>query len=101
MQTYIMLTRLLPTALNSPRSLEELEKAAMERIRSQCPEVEWVHNFAVFGGCDYLDIFRAPDNDTAMKISAIIRTFGHASTEIWPATEWRHFKDLIRALPAE
>ncbi len=101
MQTYIMLTRLLPTALNSPRSLEELEKAAMERIRSQCPEVEWVHNFAVFGGCDYLDIFRAPDNDTAMKISAIIRTFGHASTEIWPATEWRHFKDLIRGLPAE
>ena len=101
MQTYIMLTRLTPTALNTPKSLENLEKVSMERIRSECPDVEWIHNFAVLGGCDYLDIFRAPDNDTAMKISAIIRSFGHATTEIWPATEWQHFKDLIRALPGE
>lgn len=101
MQTYIMLTRLNPTALNTPRTLEDLEKSAIERIRSECPQVEWVHNFAVLGGCDYLDVFRAPDNDAAMKVSAIVRSFGHASTEIWPATEWQHFKDLIRALPDE
>jgi hypothetical protein len=44
-----MLTRLSATAVQSPKSLEDLEKKVIERIRSECPEVEWVHNFAVMG----------------------------------------------------
>lgn len=99
MQTYVMLTRLAPAALHSPKSLEELEKAAMDHIRTECPEVKWIHNFAILGGCDYLDIFTAPDLETAMKVSAIVRSYGHASTEIWSAVEWKKFKDMIRHLP--
>lgn len=100
MQTYVMITRLSPDALSSPRSLEELERKAMEQIRSECPGVEWLHNFAILGPCDYLDIFRAPDTDTAMKVATIIRTFAHAYTEIWTATEWERFKEMIRHLPS-
>jgi uncharacterized protein with GYD domain len=99
MQTFIMITRLSPTALTSPQSLEELERNAMKHIRSECPQVEWLHNFAILGPCDYVDIFRAPDIDTAMKVSTIIRTFAHAKTEIWPATEWEKFKEMVRHLP--
>lgn len=47
---------------------------------------------------DYLDIFAAPDNATATKVATIIRTFGHATTEIWAATEWEQFIQLIREL---
>ncbi len=83
------------------QNLEELERKAMDHIQSQCPQVEWVHNFAMLGGCDYLDIFRAPDLDTAMKISAIIRSYGHASTEIWSAIEWEEFKDMAETSPAK
>ncbi|MEW6664472.1 MAG: GYD domain-containing protein [Thermodesulfobacteriota bacterium] len=99
MATFIMLTRLSPEALKSPKSLEDLDREVMSRVRSECPEVEWVHNFAVMGPYDYLDIFRAPDQETAFKLSALVRTFGHAHTEVWPATEWARFKDLIRHLP--
>ncbi len=99
MLTFVMLTRLSPGALRSPQSLEDLERLAMEQIRSECPGVEWVHNYAILGGCDYLDIFRSPDLETAMKVSTIIRTYGHAHTEIWSATEWQGYKDLIRHLP--
>jgi hypothetical protein len=99
MQTFIMITRISPDALSSPSSLEELERQAMKHIRSQCPDVEWLHNFAILGPCDYVDIFRAPDIDTAMKVSTIIRTFAHAGTEIWPATEWERFKEMVRHLP--
>ncbi len=60
--------------------------------------MEWVHNFAVLGPYDYLDVFRPPDADTAFKVAAIIRSFGHAQTEIWTATEWAKFEDLIRHL---
>ncbi len=94
-----MLTQLSSDAISSPKSLEKLEKDVVERIRSECPEVEWLHNFALLGPYDYLDIFRAPNTHTAFKVSTIIRTFGHAHTEIWNATEWAQFKDLIRDLP--
>lgn len=99
METYIMLSQLAPGTLNSPKTLETLEKEVMERIRSTCPQVEWVHNFAVLGPYDYLDVFRAPDTQTAFKVATLVRTFGHAHTEVWGATEWAFFKDMVRDLP--
>lgn len=98
MMTFIMLTRLGPEAARSPKALEELERQAMERVRKECPDVEWVTSYAILGPCDYLDIFRAKDTDTAAKVSTLVRTFGHAHTEIWTATEWDRFKEIIRSL---
>jgi uncharacterized protein with GYD domain len=98
MPLFIILTRLSANAIQSPRTLEDLEKKVLERIRSECPQVEWVHNFAVLGPYDYLDVLRAPNMETAFKVSTIIRSFGHAHTEVWAATEWAAFKDIIREL---
>lgn len=99
MSTFIMLTRLTHGALSSPSSLENLERDVKTRIQEDCPEVEWLSSYAVLGPCDYLDIFQAPDIETATKVATIIRTFGHAETEIWGATEWDTFKELVRYLP--
>ena len=99
MPTFIMLTHLSPNALKSPQTLEELERQAVQKIQSECPQVEWIHSYAILGKYDYLDIFNAPDTDTAMKVSTIIRTFGHAHTEVWAAMEWRQYKEMIRSLP--
>jgi uncharacterized protein with GYD domain len=100
MQTYILMTRLAPASLDSPKALEVIERQVMDRVRSECPEVEWLSSFAILGPWDYMDIFRADDIDTATKISTLVRTFGHAHTEVWVATEWKHFKELMRDLPA-
>jgi len=54
---------------------------------------------AALGPCDYLDIFIANEIETAARVSALIRTFGHARTEIWRATEWDRFKEIVRTLP--
>ena len=99
MADFIMLTRLTHGALSSPSSLENLEREVMERVRAECPEVEWKLSYAVLGPCDYLDIFAAPDIEMATKVATIVRTFGHASTEVWAATEWSRFKELVRYLP--
>jgi hypothetical protein len=45
-----------------------------------------------------LDIFRAKDIETASKVSTLVRAFGHAHTEIWTATEWGRFKEIVRTL---
>jgi len=36
--------------------------------------------------------------DDATKISAIVRSYGHAHTELWPLTEWSHFKSVVHEL---
>lgn len=99
MLTFIMLTRLSPDALHSPGTLEELEQKVMDHIQNDYPAVEWVQNFAILGPCDYLDIFRAPNLETAMGVATIVRTYGHASTEVWTATEWKKYKKMIHELP--
>jgi uncharacterized protein with GYD domain len=98
MMTFIMVTRLAPSALTEPHSIEELEQQAVSALREAVPDLEWMSNFAIMGPFDYVDVFRAPDLEAAMKVSAIVRSFGHAHTEIWPATEWGRFKELVKAI---
>jgi uncharacterized protein with GYD domain len=100
MPVFVMLTRVDPQVLRTPHSLEELEKHAAEAIRTQCPDVKWVSNYAVLGPHDYVDVFEAPDIETAAKVSTLIRTFGRAHSEIWPATDWKKFKAMLKSMPA-
>jgi hypothetical protein len=98
MQTFAMLTRLEPDGLQSPTAVEDLEHRVMEHVRVACPTAQWIGSYAVCGPYDYLDLFRAQDLDDATKISAIVRSYGHAHTELWPLTEWSHFKTVIHEL---
>ena len=101
MPTFIMLTRLSHQALRSPKSLSRLNSEIAARIRADAPGVEWESNYVVLGPVDYLDVFTAPNLETAMKVATIIRTFGHATTEIWGATEWDSFLALTASLRDE
>ena len=97
MATYVMLTRLTPDAVKSPGDLKHLEKKVAERVRADCPQVKWIGNYAILGPYDYLDLFEAPDEETAAKVVMIIRSFGHAQTETWTALPWERFERLIPA----
>ena len=91
-----MLTRLSPEALTRPAAVADLNKKVEERIRQECPGVKWLANFAVLGPCDYLDVFEAPDPDTATRVALLVRSFGHATTETWVATPWDRFLTLAQ-----
>ena len=99
MATFIMLTRVSPEAVKAPQSLEKLEQDAMQHIRAECPQVEWQHSYALLGPYDYLDIFSAPDIETAAKVATMIRAYGRAHSEVWAATEWAHFKQILHGMP--
>ena len=99
MPAFVMLTRVSPDLLGSPSSLENVEHQLMDAIRADCPKVQWLHSYAMLGPYDYLDIFYAPDNDIATKVSMLIRSYGKGTSEVWPATEWGNFKKMIEAMP--
>jgi uncharacterized protein with GYD domain len=95
MAQYVVLTRVSPEAVKTPEGLLDLEKQVKQRVADECPQVKWTANYAVMGPYDYMDLFEAPDNETAMRVSTIIRSIGNATTELWPATEWSRFRDQV------
>lgn len=98
MDTYIMLTRLSAEKLASPKAVESLERDVIHQVRDQCPEVKWLHSYAVLGPYEFLDIFEAPDLDSANKVSTLLRISGHSHVEVWPAIDWDRYKRLLRTI---
>jgi hypothetical protein len=36
---------------------------------------------------------------TSLRVSALVRSYGRAQTEVWPALQWSEFKKMVHALP--
>lgn len=99
MPLFLMLTRVSADALHQPRSLQTLERHVAEQVAEHCPGVKWIASYAVLGPFDYADIFEAPDNEAATRVSLLVRCYGRAHSEVWPATQWSSFKRLLAELP--
>jgi uncharacterized protein with GYD domain len=98
MPQYVMLTRLTPEAVKVPTDLKKLEAAVADHVRRDCPEVKWVKSYAILGPYDYLDIFEAPNEETAARVVMIVRSYGHGQTETWTAVPWERFESLISTI---
>lgn len=98
--TFILLTRLVSEEVQPSFSVEAKAALVRDKIRAYCPAVRWTCNYAVLGPWDYVDIFEAPDTETAMKVAGLVRAYGGAHTEVWPALDWEDFKKNVGMLPA-
>lgn len=96
MSLFVLLTRLTSEEVKPSFTVRKKEHDVIETIRRACPEVKWVADYAILGPYDYLDVFEAPDTETAMKVSAIVRSVAGAHTEVWPATRWKVHNELMR-----
>ena len=99
MFTFIMHTRYTQVAVGAPESQEELERIAAEHIRSEFPQLEWI-SVKVIGPHDYLDIFRAPDMNTAFRIAKLLHALTSAHTEVWADVEQGEPIYVMRVLPS-
>lgn len=98
MPTYVLLTKFNSDAIIEPQEMAQLTKMVQKRVNMECPDVDWTSSYVLLGRYDALDIFSAPNNETASKVAVIIRSFGHATTEILPATQWDIFSQMVRDL---
>ena len=46
------------------------------QINQLCPDVKFLAHYALLGYWDYMDIYEAPDEETAAKVSMLSRAHG-------------------------
>lgn len=96
MPHFIMLTRLTSEEVKPSHTIRRKEEIVSKTVRKACPDVKWVADYAVLGPYDYMDVFEAPDIETAMKVSSMVRQLAGAHTEIWPAISWKKHDEVMR-----
>jgi uncharacterized protein with GYD domain len=66
----------------------------MDQVKEKCPEVKFVSHYALLGQYDFLDIYEAPDEETAAKVSMISQQNGALSAQSLIAIPYRRFLEL-------
>ena len=98
MGLYILMTKLTPEVTKDIKHREKIGKKWMARVNEKCPEVKWVSHYALLGPYDFMDIFEAPDPETAAKVSLISQSLGAAKAESWTAIPYSDFLDIAKDL---
>lgn len=95
MPHFVLMTRLAPETLHDAAGRRAMGKAWLEKVKASCPEVKFVAHYALLGQYDFMDIYEAPDIETAHKVSLISRTVGAVSAESWPALPYDRFLKVL------
>ncbi len=95
MSTYILMTKLKTEVLQDAKEREKEGKKWKDKIAEACPEVKWISHYALLGAYDFMDIFEAPDEEIAAKVSMITRAYGAVEAETWTAIPYKHYLELM------
>jgi len=89
------MTKLAAGAMHDARGRRATGKDWLHKVKESCPEVKWLAHYAILGPYDFMDIYDAPDVDTAHKVSLISRSEGALTAESWQAMPYDQFLELF------
>jgi uncharacterized protein with GYD domain len=95
MPIFVLMTRLAPEAIRDARARKAMGKEWLKRVKTLCPEVRWIAHYALLGRYDFMDIYEAPDVETAHRVSLISRAEGAITAESWQALPYEEFLKLL------
>jgi uncharacterized protein with GYD domain len=98
MQTFVLMTKLAPEMSKQVKDQEKLGRVWLEQVKEKCPEVNFVSHYALLGPYDFLDIYEAPDEETAAKVSLISLQSGAFLAESWVAIPYKRFVELAEEI---
>ena len=98
MATYILATKLSPELTKDVKRRAEIGRKWLEKVRKNCPEVKFLTHYALLGPYDFIDIYEAPDEQSAAKVSMISLSSGAVAAESWTAIPYKNFLELIENL---
>lgn len=94
MQTYILLTKLSPELSRQVKDRAVLGRSWLDQVKEKCPEVNFISHYALLGEYDFIDIYEAPDEETAAKVSMISLSNGAFQAQSLIAIPYKRFLDL-------
>ncbi|MFX0114047.1 MAG: GYD domain-containing protein [Candidatus Hodarchaeota archaeon] len=95
MAIFILVTKVSADLTQDLSERKALGEKWLKEIKAKCPEVKFLHHWALLGPYDFLDVFEAPDHETAIKVSLLTRSAGATVAETWTATAYARFLELI------
>lgn len=98
MQTFVLMTKLAPEMSQQVKDQAKLGRLWLEQVKEKCPEVNFVAHYALLGPYDFLDIYEAPDEETAAKVSLISLQSGAFLAESWVAIPYKRFVELAQEI---
>jgi uncharacterized protein with GYD domain len=98
MATYILMTKLSSELTKKMKDRSEIGEEWKARIKKKCPEVKFIAHYALLGPYDFLDIYEAPDEEVAAKVSMISLAHGAVQAESWTAIPYKRFLELAEEI---
>lgn len=94
MQTYMLFTKLSTDLSFEMKNRERQGRSWLEQVKSKCPEVKFLSHYAILGDYDFIDIYEAPDPETAAKVSMISQANGAMQAKSMLAIPYKRFLKL-------
>ncbi len=98
MKTFILLTKLSPEVAKQMKDRAKIGRAWLDQVKEKCPEVKFLSHYALLGGYDFIDIYEAPDEETAAKVSMISLSNGAFMAESLIAIPYKRFLELTEKI---
>jgi len=104
MKTYVLMTKLSPECnhpvdvANKMKDRSKGGQAWLDEVKGKCPEVKFLAHYALLGKYDFMDIYEAPDEETAARVSLISRANGAFQVESWCAIPRSRLAEIVEAL---
>ncbi len=98
MPTFVLMTRHSPDSLRNAAGRKRMGKEWLEKVRSACPGVRWISHYAILGPYDFMDVYEAPDVQTAHRVSLISRAEGALEAESWEALPYEDFLGVLEEI---
>ena len=98
MPTFVLMTKLAAGSMRDPGGVRSTGKEWFHKVKECCPDVKWIAHYAILGPYDFMDIYDAPDVETAHRVSALSREGGAEAAESWSALPYDRYLQIVEEL---
>ena len=98
MKTFILMTKLAPQVTSQMKDRAKIGAAWLEQVKEKCPDVKFLAHYGLLGAYDFMDIYEAPDEEVAAKVSMISRANGAVVAESWTAIPYKRIGELAEEI---
>jgi uncharacterized protein with GYD domain len=104
MKTFVLMTKMAHQNADIMEVATKLKNRAqsqskwLQNVKERCPQVHWLAHYALLGQWDFMDIYEAPDEETAAVVSLLSRGGGAHQVESWTAIPNSRLIEIAEAL---